>query len=362
MTEENIEKKKFQFDIFKLYNTVPGGIIIVPLFTFAIINTLFPDLLTTLGGMTGGLFKTGTLAFTGICMFASGATLNVKQLGTIFRRFGPLLIVKLGVGMLLGFVFVKAFGLGGALGINAIAFVTVACSANPGIFLGICSSNGDKEDLGGFPFIAIASMQAWPILIVGLGSGGVDWFAFLSVLIPFFLGLFFGQFDKTVGKLMNGVVPIVTPFLGACFGSAIDLKAALSAGIPGVILGVVMFILFALILIPVDRKIGKRPGYAACGWCTVAGSSLAVPMLMTGEMYQPYAAAALSQIAIALLIMAILCPILTKIVVKKWGDGKVVEPVEAPDEEAQIDAPAETSAEAPAEAQIEAPAKDKEEA
>lgn len=45
---------------------------------YAIINTIFPDLLASFGGMTTALFKTGTLAFAAIILFFTGAGIKVN--------------------------------------------------------------------------------------------------------------------------------------------------------------------------------------------------------------------------------------------------------------------------------------------
>lgn len=44
-------------DFYGLMRKVPGGMVLVPMLLFAVINTLFPTLWTSLGGMSQALFK-----------------------------------------------------------------------------------------------------------------------------------------------------------------------------------------------------------------------------------------------------------------------------------------------------------------
>lgn len=64
-------------DIYGLFKKLPGGSLLFPMFTVAIINTIFPNLFTGLGGMTMAMYKTGTLTVAGIILAALFLVLNV---------------------------------------------------------------------------------------------------------------------------------------------------------------------------------------------------------------------------------------------------------------------------------------------
>ena len=78
-------------DIYGLYKKVPGGMILIPMVLFAIINTLFPNLWTSLGDMSQALFKSGTLAFAALTWLAGVGTAAffrlISRLIRSFRRF-----------------------------------------------------------------------------------------------------------------------------------------------------------------------------------------------------------------------------------------------------------------------------------
>lgn len=90
-------------DIYGIYKKIPGGSLLIPMFLVAIINTIFPNLFTSMGGMTMAMFKTGTLTVAGIILFATGAGINVKTLGTVLKRCGVLTVVKFAIAFGSGF-------------------------------------------------------------------------------------------------------------------------------------------------------------------------------------------------------------------------------------------------------------------
>ena len=66
-----------QLAIKRTIERVPGGMMIVPLFTGAIIRTLFPDIPKTFGSFTGALF-TGALPILAVFYVCMGATIEFK--------------------------------------------------------------------------------------------------------------------------------------------------------------------------------------------------------------------------------------------------------------------------------------------
>lgn len=111
------------------------------------------------------------------------------------------------------------------------------------------------------------------------------------------------------------------PFVGISIGSSINLGMMFSAGIGGVLLGVVAFIVGAIVLTGIDKLILHRPGYAGASLASVAGSAVATPTIIAGVVPELTDAAALAsvQIAAAVIVTAILCPMWTAWVLKKWG-------------------------------------------
>ena len=191
-------------DIYGIFKKIPGGSLLFPMFTVALINTIFPDLLTSFGGMTTAMYKTGTLTVAGIILFATGAGINVKTLGTVLKRCGALTIAKFAIAFGFGTLVVKMGGVDGIWGISAVAFGTVICSTNPGVFMGLAADYGEPADLGNFAVMNLASMPCFPIMILATATGGAfDIMSVITILVPFFLGMLLGNIDQNFAKMMN---------------------------------------------------------------------------------------------------------------------------------------------------------------
>lgn len=272
-----------------------------------------------LGGMSQALFSSGTLCIAGFLMFASGTSIRINGLGSVIKRCAPTTIAKLAIGFAFGFAFIYFFGVEGVLGINGVAFVSVICACNPGVYMGCIQDYGEPEDLGNFAILNVLTTPAIPMLIIATASGsGFNVLEIVSVLVPFLLGLAFGNIDPNISKMFQAATPLALPFLGMCFGSSINLVTAIQAGVPGVLLSAIFIVIHVAIMLPVDRLIGKRPGYAAMAMSSVAGIAMATPAML-GEAYAAYAQTAVAEIALAVIITSIVSPFITKAVVAKWG-------------------------------------------
>lgn len=308
-------------DIFGFLKKVPGGALLIPMLISAVINTLFPGLWSWLGGTSAATFQNGSLCIVGIIMFAMGANTNVRTLGSVLKRNGVLILAKLVVTFVFGLLFIKLFGMDGILGISAVAFVTCMGSANPGVYLGIVADYGDQIDTGNVPLMTLVDMPVGPLLVMAASGATLSPAAVITVLVPYVLGIVLGNLDPGLAKAFSNVPNILLIFMGFNFGSSINLVTALQAGVAGVVLGVVYTILNAPVLLIADRVFNKRPGYAGIAMCSVAGISVAIPTML-GEAFAPYSASAIPQVALCLVVSCIFCPILTKLVVNKWGCAK----------------------------------------
>lgn len=320
--KQPMNKKLKTIDTYALYKKIPGGMLLVPMFLMAVVNTAFPRLLASFGGMTTALFKTGTMAFGALILFAVGTEVKIDALGTMLKRGGALAAGKLALSFAFGILFIRLFGMEGIWGINAIAFVACMCSCNPGVYMGLVQDYGEDADIGNFAVVNILSMPCFPILILQTASGGkFDPMDLITVFVPFLLGMIVGNLDPDLAKVYKSATPIVLPFMGCCFGASINLVTAIQAGMAGILLSVIYLFLHIAILLPVDRSINHRPGYAAMAMCSVAGLALTVPSLMSDGEYAALAANAIPQIAACLIITSIASSFLTKVVVKKWENG-----------------------------------------
>ena len=105
--------------------TIPGGMMVIPLVAGAAINTFFPQALE-IGGFTSALFKNGAAALIGAFLFSMGAGINLEML-----LQGGLAGIALGVLTTLvgGFFNIRADRLAGGSGVAGAAASSTAGNA-----------------------------------------------------------------------------------------------------------------------------------------------------------------------------------------------------------------------------------------
>ena len=156
-------------------------------------------------------------------------------------------------------------------------------------------------------------------MILSSASGqGIDFKIIIANLFPFILGMVLGNLDSDFKNLYALATVILLPFMGICFGSSINFIVALKAGISGIILTLIFYLISLLPLILIDRKVIKRPGYAAIAMSSVAGLSISVPSLAAeiSNVYAPFVDVAMSQIALVSIITSIITPMIIKYILK----------------------------------------------
>lgn len=307
-------------DFYKMMNKVPAGTLLLPMLLTAIINTFFPAALTAPGGMTTALFKGGSLTLSALISFAAGVGISLRDIKQIIGKSWPLIVMKILLDILTGLLFMKLFGIAGVLGINAVSFIACMCSTNPSIYLSSIQQYGEPNDMLNFVLCICLAQAAIPIFVITCASGGTfDIMAIISSVIPFVFGLLLGNLDPNLKSMFQSATAMSLPFLGFCFGSSINLISAFKAGISGVVLAFIYLIIQIPAMLFADKIIGKNPGYSGISMCSIAGTALTVPVLLTGAVYESYASDALAQIALCLLVTCIITPFLCRATVKKWG-------------------------------------------
>ncbi len=305
--------------ILKSMQRIPAGILNVPMIACAIVNTFFPSALH-IGGATTALFSTGTMTVIGMMLFICGAQFKVADVIPTMKRGFVLFITKIIIGVVVSLVALQVFGADGIWGIPAIALVSAIATTNAGVYLAIANQHGDDVDRCAFGILNLVSVPAVPLLLMGLADGkGLDVMIIVATLAPFLLGMLVGNLDPDLRKFLAPGGVIVLPFLGFCFGSVIDLRAVFSAGLSGLVLTALVLIINLPILLGVDRFILRRPGHAAAGVIPAAGAAVAVPMLYAANHpdYQQYVTTAAAQIAMAVVITALVTPFIANFLAKR---------------------------------------------
>lgn len=314
-------------DIMKYINKVPGGLMLVPMLVTAIINTFFPELLRIGDPTTATFTAKGTMGVIGMILFISGSQFKVKEIPAALKRGGMFCFIKILLGFLTSFVVLRFFGQEGFLGISALALIVIMSSCNPGVYMALVNQYGDNIDKAAFGLINIVAVPALPILIMTAHSGsGINWMSIVATLAPFVVGMIVGNLDSKIAAILSPGTPIMLIFMGFCFGSAINIFTAAKAGLSGILAGVIYIVVTIPVVLFVDRKLLRRPGYAGVAYSSVAGISVSVPSIIGSILpeYQQYVEAATAQAALAMGVTCIAAPIITKWVVDKYGSAKAV--------------------------------------
>lgn len=305
-----------------LFRKIPAAAMIIPMFLSIIFNALFPDFVK-IGSLTTAIFsKSAVVPLTAAVLFFAGTQLKINEAPAAFKRGGVLLVTKFIVGYAIGTLFSATFGSSGILGISTLAVFTALLSSNGSIYLAIASEYGDDIDLGAYSLLSIKDGPFLTMLALGAsGASDIPLMALFATLFPMILGIILGNIWPGVRGYFKGGTKVLIPLVGISVGSSLNLSMMFQAGVGGVILGVVAFAVGGFFLTLADKVILRRPGYAGAGLASVAGSAVATPTIVSSVVPGLEQAAALAsvQVAAAVIVTAILCPILCSWTLKRWG-------------------------------------------
>ena len=297
--------------IYRFINRVPGGLMVVPLFIGMVINTFFPTLLQ-IGGFTQALSGVGYPTVLGMYLFTVGTKMTVRAAPRMLARGFGLLAAKVGTATLFALVVAHVFD-GNILGLSTLAVMVAMSDTNGGMFLALTGVMGKKEDSGTY---VVQSIETGPFLtmliFVGTGLAVIPWLTMVSVIAPIVVGAILGNLDEDLKQFFGTHEPIIVPFMAFTLGQTINLKSVVTAGLPGVALGVTVLVVTGAVCIVVDRLLGGS-GIAGAAASSTAGNSAAVPqaVALADTSFAPVAAAATVQVTAAVIVTAILTPLLT---------------------------------------------------
>src|SRR5579872_3581230 len=303
--------------IYKTINKVPGGLMVVPLFTGMVINTFFPHLLK-IGGFTQALSDVGYPTILGMYLFTVGTKMTLRAAPRMLKRGFGIMAAKVGAATLIAVSVGKFFG-GDIWGYSTLALLVAMSDTNGGMFMALTSVMGDKEDAGTY---VPQSIETGPFLsmliLVGAGLANIPWLTLVSVIAPIFAGAVLGNLDEDLRDFFGSHEPIIVPFMAFTLGQTINLSAVVTAGVPGVVLGVVVIVVTGTVCILADLLLGGS-GVAGAAASSTAGNSAAVPkaVAMADPAYAAIAPIATVQVAASVIVTAVLTPILTSFVYKR---------------------------------------------
>ncbi|WP_163933313.1 2-keto-3-deoxygluconate transporter [Paraferrimonas sp. SM1919] len=305
---------------------VPGGMMLIPLFIGAVINTFAPDAAGYFGGFTNGIMK-GIVPILAVWFFCIGASINLSSTGVVLKKSGVLVITKLATAWLVA-VLATYWMPGGSIeagffaGLSVLALVSAMDMTNGGLYASLMTQYGTKEESGAFVLMSLESGPLMTMLI--LGAAGVATFEIhhlIGAILPFLAGFILGNLDHDLRAFFSKATGVMIPFVGFALGNFIDLTVLADTGVLGVLLGLSVIVITGIPLIYADKWIGGGNGTAGLAASSTAGAAIGNPVAIAALVpeFEPIAKQATALVATAVIVTSLVVPVITALYSKKYG-------------------------------------------
>ena len=315
--------------ILKTVKKIPGGLMVVPLLLGAVINTFFGNSILGLteagiwnwydGTFTTYLWKSGAMPILAVFLFCNGATIDFKKAGVPLAKGAIITAVKVLIGIAIGLLVNSVWGADGILGLTPLAIVAAIANSNGGLYASLAGEYGDATDVGA---VSILSINDGPFFtMVALGASGIAKIPFntlIGCVVPIVIGCILGNLDEDIRKFCEPGASMMIPFFAFPLGAGLNLKNLIVGGAPGILLGVVCTLVTGLagyavykLLRPV-KAIGIEHPEVGAAIGTTAGNAAATPAAVAAvdATLLAISEAATAQVTCAVIVTAILCPLL----------------------------------------------------
>ncbi|MDQ0079320.1 2-keto-3-deoxygluconate permease [Arthrobacter oryzae] len=307
---------------------------LIPLMLGVLMNTFAPEALK-IGGFTTALFKEGALTLIAVLILATGAQITGSHSGKAAASTTTVVLVcktliPATIAVILGLV----VGIEGIAGVSVLAMLAIFGNSNGALWLAFAGQYGDERDTGAYVASAFDDGPFLALIFLGAsGLGDIPVLAFAAALIPFIIGLIIGAVDREWTKALDHVPNIVIPFMSFAVGTGINLKTVLTGGFAGIFLGLIVVVFTGGLTYLGYRFILKRGSKSGIGFAagTTAGNAVAVPAVVAvaDPRFEPFVASASAQAATAVLVTALLAPIVASWALKRAGGLQPADPVPA---------------------------------
>ena len=315
--------EKARVPLFATMNRIPGGLMLVPLVLGSILGTFAPDALG-IGSFTTALFADSALPLIGLLIFTTGTQVTFRTGGPVLAHAGVVLLFKslipAGLIVMLGSV----VGIEGILGVSILGLLATFDNSNGGLWLAFTGRYGDSRDRGAYLASAINDGPFFSLLFLGAsGLGDIPVLTLVAAVVPFILGAIVGNVDPQWREVLRPVPNIVIPFFAFALGTGIDLGSVITGGLSGVVLGVLVVLITGALVYIGYRFVLRRGPKAGIGFAaaTTAGNAIATPGIVAAAdpRFQEYVGTATAQVAAAVLVTAVLAPLVASFVLKRAG-------------------------------------------
>lgn len=302
-------------NILQTIKKIPGGIMMIPLLLGALTNTFFPPFFA-LGGFTEALFKTGATALLGAFLLCSGAQINLKEAGTSLYKGLVLLICKVLIGAILGITVNYFFGLQGVLGLSPLAIMAALANSNGGLYAALAGEYGDSTDVGVTSIIALNDGPFFTLIAFGAtGLAEIPLTALLAAITPIMIGLTLGNIDPDLRVFLAPGASLLIPFFAFPLGASLHFNQLISAGLAGILLGIACTLITGGLGYLVYKLLKFK--FPAIGGAigTTAGNAIGTPaaLALIDDSFAEVATQATAQVAAAIIVTAIACPMLVSL-------------------------------------------------
>jgi 2-keto-3-deoxygluconate permease len=164
----------------------------------------------------------------------------------------------------------------------------------------------------------------------------------LAAIIPLLLGVIVGNMDAKWTEVMRPIPNMVIPFFAFALGTGINLGNVVTGGLSGIIVGLIATLFTGTLAYLGYRFLlrrGKESGIGIAS-ATTAGNAIATPAIVgiADPSFAPFVEIATAQVASAVLVSAVLAPMLAVWVLKRQGGLKAA--ADSTDAESPHDSPA----------------------
>ena len=350
----------------KTIEKVPGGLMVVPLFFAALLNTIdqmhIPFIMSFLkslgvspvkpgiyeflkiGGFTQWLFKDGALPLIALFLFCCGSQMNLRVGGLAMKKGILLTASKYFTGLIVGVLWGKLSGdmMNGFLGLSTMAIIAAMTNGNGGMYAALTGQYGNRSDVGAVAVLSLNDGPFFTLMALGMLGANFPIIAFIAVLLPIGIGMLLGNLDPDIRSFLKPGESLPIPFFAFALGAGMNFATFFNPKVvvAGVTLGLMTVVLTGLTGILVFKLFREKSQIAPVAEASTAGNAVGTPAAIAAaasvaagagmmspaeaQAYKNLVEIATLQVSLSTLTTAILCPFAV-IMMDKWQKSQGID-------------------------------------